>query len=80
MSSGRKRGRPKRKAQRRAKWQHEQRFSKRFDRQDPKRLNAKVVTIHSTLLRPRPLREDDYIFLANEDGAPDSPYAARKEA
>ena len=81
MSSGRKRGRPKRKAQRRAKWQHEKRFSKKSKQRSPRHV-VSFVTIAREVLHEglRPLHEDDYIVHANDwpDGHPQSPY--RKEA
>lgn len=91
MSSGRRRGRPKRKAQRRAKWQHERRFSKRTKRQSPSLVRDEETawvehTIRTLagagwLKRPEPLHADDYVYYANgyvPDGHPESPY--RKEA
>lgn len=81
MSSGRRRGRPKRKAQRRAQWQHEQRFSKRTKRQTPRSRDV-------FLMDDRAASFDDELWalalsVLHEserfpDGHPYSPY--RKEA
>ena len=76
MSSGRRRGRPKRKAQRRAKWQAEQRFSKRTKRQTPRRgFDALTGEIIEQILETPLL-----IGVNVPDGHPLSPYARRKEA
>lgn len=78
MSSGRKRGRPKRKAQRRAKWQHERRFSKRTKRQTPGLflMDDKGASFDDELwaLALSVLHESERF----PDGHPSSPY--RKEA
>ena len=87
MASGRKRGRPKRHAQRRAKWQHEKRYSRRFERQTPK--PKPVLRAPDLYLMDESADMDDELWALSlamlheqerfPDGHPRSSYAARKE-